>query len=405
MNDIRPPRRPTQSLVPPPRPLGVGSTPTPAPRPPTSLIDQGKLEPMLEAHELPRLAAATEVVIKKKNWKKRIAWIFGVLVLLIALAAGGAIWWYTTSLQPVSPGDKTRVRVQVIEGSSPADIGALLQEKHLIKNTLAFDIYTRLSSTRSSLRAGTYSLSPSESTEAIVTHLVAGKVDQFNITFLPGATLAENRHALIKAGYGEDEVDAALSKTYDLPLFKDKPAGSDLEGYIYGETYTFATDTSVEQILLKTFDEFDAVLQSNNLVEKFKKQGLNLYQGITLASIIQREVPNPVDQKQVAQIFLKRKGMGMPLGSDVTYQYAAKKMDVTPSPDLESPYNTRKYPGLPPGPIAVPGLTALQAVGDPASGDYLYFLSGDDDTTYYARTDAEHEANIQNHCQVKCLLP
>src|SRR5207248_2549788 len=102
----------------------------------------------------------------------------------------------------------------------------------------------------------------------------------------------------------------------------------------------------------------------------FQKQGLNLYQGITLASIIQREVPGAADQKQVAQVFLTRLGMEMPLGSDVTYQYAAKKMGVTPSPDLDSPYNTRKYPGLPPGPIASPGLTALQAVANPAAGNY-----------------------------------
>jgi UPF0755 protein len=92
----------------------------------------------------------------------------------------------------------------------------------------------------------------------------------------------------------------------------------------------------------------------------------------------------------------------MPLGSDVTYQYAAKQLGVAPTPDLDSPYNTRKNPGLPPGPIAVPGLSALEAVAAPAAGDYVYFLSGDDEVTYFARTNAEHEANIKNHCQIKC---
>jgi len=130
-----------------------------------------------------------------------------------------------------------------------------------------------------------------------------------------------------------------------------------------------------------------------------------LYQGITLASIIQREVSGTKDQSQVAQVFYSRLAQGTPLGSDVTYQYAAKKLGVTPSPSLDSPYNTRKYAGLPPGPIATPGLSALQAVATPAPGDYLYFLSGDDNVTYFARTDAEHEANIQNHCHKKCLLP
>lgn len=92
----------------------------------------------------------------------------------------------------------------------------------------------------------------------------------------------------------------------------------------------------------------------------------------------------------------------MPLGSDVTYHYAADKLGVEPSPSLESPYNTRIHKGLPPGPIATPGLSALMAVADPASGDYLYFLSGDDDKTYYAKTEQEHQANIENHCKIKC---
>jgi len=341
----------------------------------------------------------------KKGRKKLLLWIVGGILLLLVAAVAGALLWYKIQLSPVSPKDTSRMRVEITSGSSPSQIGQLLEEKHLIRNVLAFDLYTRLSETRSKLQAGTYSLSPSESTETIVNHLASGKVDNFSITFLPGATLAENRTVLIKAGYPEAEVDAALNKTYSSPLFQDKPAEADLEGYIYGETYSFDSSATVEQILTKTFDEFYAEIKKSNLIEEFKKQNLNLYQGITLASIIQREVPHATDQKQVAQIFLKRLSMGIPLGSDVTYQYAAKKLGVTPSPSLDSPYNTRKVVGLPPGPIATPGASALEAVASPAAGDYLYFLSGDDDITYYATTDAEHEANIRDHCKIKCSLP
>lgn len=95
----------------------------------------------------------------------------------------------------------------------------------------------------------------------------------------------------------------------------------------------------------------------------------------------------------------------MPLGSDVTYHYAAQILGVPATPTLDSPYNTRIYPGLPPGPIATPGLSALEAVANPASGDYLYFLSGDDGKTYYATTEQEHEANIANYCKIKCATP
>jgi UPF0755 protein len=97
--------------------------------------------------------------------------------------------------------------------------------------------------------------------------------------------------------------------------------------------------------------------------------------------------------------------IGMTLGSDVTYQYAAKKLGVAPNPGLESPYNTRIHAGLPPGPIASPGKSALLAVANPASNDYLFFLAGDDNVMHYAKTDAEHQRNIVQYCQKKCSQP
>jgi UPF0755 protein len=129
---------------------------------------------------------------------------------------------------------------------------------------------------------------------------------------------------------------------------------------------------------------------------------LTLFQAITLASIIQREDGDASSQSQLAQVFYSRMKAGMTLGSDVTYQYIADKTGVARDPNLDSPYNTRRYAGLPPGPISVPSLSALKAVASPASGNYLYFLSGDDDKIYFARTNAEHEANIAAHCKIKC---
>lgn len=93
------------------------------------------------------------------------------------------------------------------------------------------------------------------------------------------------------------------------------------------------------------------------------------------------------------------------LGSDVTYHYVADKLGVERNYLLDSPYNTRINTGLPPGPIAVPGLSALNAVADPQKTDYLFFLSGYDDVTYFGKTEADHNNNIRNHCQQKCLLP
>lgn len=395
VQSVRRPLGPVASGVPkaPVRPAGAQTLPTPQ--------SAKTNEALLEQPEQPVLLEPPK---KKRSVKKIVAWCIGIVIVALLFAAGWAVLWYDDALRPVTKDESDKIRVEIKDGSSPDQIGQLLEQKKLIRSSLAFAIYTRLSDTQSKLQAGVYTLSPTESTEDIVTHIASGKIDQFSITFLPGATLAENREGLISAGYSAEEVDAALEKTYDSPLFQDKPASADLEGYIYGETYTFAGNATVEDILTETFKEFYSKLTENDLIDGFKKHNLNLYQAITLASIIQREVPTAGDQKQVAQVFYTRLGKGMELGSDVTYQYAATKFGLERTPDLDSPYNTRKYPGLPPGPIAAPGLTALQAVAAPADGEYVYFLSGDDDKTYFARTNEEHEKNIVDHCQVKCSV-
>lgn len=339
---------------------------------------------------------------KRRRWLRPLIWTLGsmlVLALGVFLAAFG---WYQAQLAPTSDDKQVLVVVEIPSGSSPAQIGALLAEKTVIRSSLAFDIYTNLSGVRSQLQAGTYRLSPAESTPEIVDHIVSGRSDQFQITFLPGATLDEHKQVLLKAGYNASEIQNAMTATYDSPLFTGKPSNADLEGYIYGETYTFGVGATVEDILSYSFDEYYKTIQELDLVAGFQAQGLSLYEGITLASIVQREALTYDDMRQVAQVFLLRLERGIQLGSDVTYQYIADKLGVARDTNLNNPYNTRRFTGLPPGPIASPGDDALRAVADPAPGDYLYFLSGDDDVTYFAHTEQEHQANIDAHCQIKC---
>jgi UPF0755 protein len=405
MNDILPPKRtvggPSRPPVtPPPR---VASPPSvPLQNRPVAPI-QPTPPPSLSLQEEP--SQPIRPAPKKRSKKKLfVGIVIGFFVLLLGLIVG-AVVWYNTQLRPVSSGEAEKISITIPSGATAGQIGQLLEEKKLIRSSLAFTIYVRLSLEDPAFQAGTYSVTPADSTTQIIDHLISGEAEELVITFLPGATLAQNRDVLLKAGFDADEVDAALEKDYQHPLFTDKPAGTDLEGYIYGETYHFSVDVTAEQVLQQTFNQYYEEITKNNLVTAYKQRGLSLYEGITLASIIQREVSGADDQKQVAQIFFTRLDRGISLGSDVTYQYAAKKLGVAPSPDLDSPYNTRKFPGLPPGPIATPGLSALQAVASPASGEYLYFLSGDDDKTYFAYTNEEHEANVRDHCQNKCLIP
>lgn len=351
-----------------------------------------------------------------KSRRRILLWIGGAIFAVIIGVATSGIIWYNVQLAPVGSDIGQLKRITIDLDSTTSQIGKELKEQLIIRSSTAFDIYMRLSGKQSDIKAGTYRLSPAETTPQIVEHFINGSVDTFNITFFPGATLTDITDkpdskkydvttVLKDAGYMDQEIELGLKATYDSPLFAGKPPSADLEGYIYGETYNFNFGATVEEILQKTFDEFYSVIQKENLIENFKSQGLNLYQGITLASIVQREASKPEDQKQVAQVFYSRLGLGMKLGSDVTYQYIADKTGVERDTSLDSPYNTRLYAGLPPGPIATPGLSALLAVSEPAKGDYLYFLSGDDGIMYYAYTDAEHMSNIVDHCQEGCTIP
>lgn len=321
--------------------------------------------------------------------------------IIIGVVASLAIW-FNVQLTPVNKDISQLKKITIAAGSTSSQIGQELEKQAIIRSSTVFNICVKLFNKNNVLKAGTYHLSPAETTPQIIEHLSKGLVDQFSITFYPGATLTDATKVLGNAGYSDQEIAAALKKTYDSPLFIDKPSTADLEGYVYGETYNFNTGSTVEDILKTTFNEFYSQIQKYKLIEGFKSHGLNLFQGITLASIVQREDSNPKYQGQVAQVFYLRLQLGMLLGSDVTYQYIADKTGVPRDPNLDSPYNTRRFTGLPPGPIASPGLPALMAVADPATGDYLYFLAGDDKIVYFAHTLAEHEANIANHCQENC---
>ena len=325
-------------------------------------------------------------------------------IAAVAAAVIAVIGMYYQALRPVDTGDSSMQTVEIISGMTPADIADLLKESGVIRSETAFAIYTRIGGVRNQLQAGTYQLGKQQSTQAIVALLVKGPMNnEFEVTFLPGSTLADSKKALLAAGFSAAQVDEALAERYNHPLLAGRPVGADLEGYIFGETHRFVEGTPARTVLMRFFDDYYQVVEQEGLVEKYKAQGLSLYQGITLASIIQRESGGD-DKAQIAQIFLLRLKRGIQLGSDVTYQYIADKEGNPRDVNYDSPYNTRRYAGLPPGPIATPGVAALTAAANPASGDYLYFLSGDDDVTYYGRTLAEHEANIRNHCQKKCQI-
>lgn len=231
----------------------------------------------------------------------------------------------------------------------------------------------------------------------------------FEFSILPGETIFDIKKKLIEVGYSATEVDAALNKNYDFSFLKGRPEGATLEGYLYGETHEFYKDTPVEEVIETFLEGMGKVISENNLEQAYAARGLTLYEGITLASVVQKEAASE-DQPTVAQVFLSRLDAGMLLGSDVTVSYALDVVDPgrvtygnnTDALTVDSCYNTRLYGGLPCGPISNPGLSALLAVANPSDTSYLYFLTGDDGMMYYSYTEDEHIQNIYSHCQHLC---
>ncbi len=350
---------------------------------------------------LPPFQPQTPLTIKKSRRVKW--WLISVLVVVGLAVIVGAVgfFWYRAQLAPVS-NQESKVRITVAQGDGTAEVADMLQEKGVVRSSFAMQIFMRLHNLNS-IKAGSYLFSANQTTAEIVQWLNEGKIDTFKVTILPGKMLSDIKQGLVKDGFESAAIDAAFAKKYDHPLLKDKPADANLEGYIFPETYFMTADATPEDVLVRSFDEFEKHLQADGLRDKLASLGFNTHQAITLASIVSGEATGYTDRQQIAQVFERRLDIDMVLGSDVTYMYAAKVLGVEPSPILDSPYNTRIHGGLPPGAISNFNLDALKAVANPAAGTYLYFVAGDDGTVHYSYTADQHQVNISRYCQVECF--
>lgn len=235
------------------------------------------------------------------------------------------------------------------------------------------------------------------------------KAESFKFTIRPGETIFDVKNSLIEVGYSADEATEALAADYNFAFLKERPAGATLEGFLYGETHEFYQGTPAKEVIETFLGEMDKVIRENNLEAAFANQGLSLFEGITLASVVQKEAGEGA-QPTVAQVFLSRLENNIMLGSDVTVSYALDIVDPertiyganADALTVDSCYNTRLYRGLPCGPISNPGLSALLAVANPSDTSYLYFLTGDDGLMYYSYTEDEHIQNVSEHCQSLC---
>lgn len=332
--------------------------------------------------------------------RRRINWLklsLGLAVLLvIAAAVTGAIAWhsYEQNLKPVDNDTRT-YPVIIPSGSGVQSIADKLKLSGFIRSSGAFQWYVRLHHVGGKLQAGTYSLSSSQSVPQIVTMMAEGKIERSFVIIKEAQTVNQIKDEFKNVKFDPAAVDAAFDpgQYSDIAVLADKPAGASLEGYLYPDTFARDATTTPAMIVRESLEEMDSHI-TPDVKAAFAGEGLSVYQAITLASVVENEVNTPSDRAQVAQVFLSRLKQGMPFQSDITYNYAQKVGNDA--------YNTYNHAGLPPGPISNVSADSVLAVAHPAATNWLYFVTGDDGTTYFATTAQQHDQQVQQYCHKLC---
>ena len=343
-------------------------------------------------------------VISRKNreWPQVVVLL---IVVILAIGVGGALiarHVYDSELRPLSSGQHSE-SVTIPKGATLKEVASLLKKQHIVKSDWAFAQYVRNKQAEDEIKAGTYDLSPSQSVQEIVSIITEGKVATNLITILPGQRLDQIKKTFENSGFSVAAVDAAFNPNLytDHPALVDKPVGASLEGYLYPESFQKTNDTTPQDIIRESLDEMQKRL-TPDVRAAIEAKGLNIYQGIILASMVEQEANQPADRAKVAQVFLSRLNKGMKLESDVTAFYGAVAAGQPPTVGFKSSYNTYFVPKLPIGPVSNVSASSLDAVAHPASTNYLYFVAGDDGTVYYSNTQAEHDAQVTQYCHKLC---
>lgn len=327
--------------------------------------------------------------------------IIGGLVILaiivIAIVSHQSQRFFTDDV--ADPGQTKTIIIE--SGTSLSAAAHLMAEEDLV-NAFWFRVYAKLAGAET-IQPGTYEVPVGESYASILGRLHYGKETEVSVTIPEGFTLEQMGErfasvlpAVTIEAWREGAGASSPANEHPFVVAAGKPDNVDLEGYLFPDTYRFHIDSTVAEIVQKMIDTMQARYEAVATFDPADSFMLTAHEYLTLASIIEREVRSVEDMKLVADIFIKRLKIGMPLQADSTVNYVTGGTDPSISltdRDLDSPYNTYQNPGLPPGPISNPGLNALAAVFNSTSNSYYYFLTTDDGAVIYATTNAEHAAN------------
>lgn len=336
------------------------------------------------------------------------------LIIIGAIIVLGLVgwFWFSQSLNPVSDDAQTRL-FEVLPGTGNGAIGDQLVEAGLIRSNLAFYLYIRLEGLTDHLQAGEYYLSPSQSTSEIAKVIAGGVAVDNELTVVIPEGLTDDQIASLVASkfssiQGAANANVPMSKTNlltafagsdltsaDYPFLSSRPAGATLEGFLFPDTYRFFKDATPEDVRKKLLDTFDQKV-TDEIRGQATADGHTLFEVLTLASILEKELKTTNDRRLASDLFWRRLEMGMALQSDATVNYVTKKSLLQPTLDdlkVDNAYNTYLNPGLPPGPISNPGLDSIQAALNPAPNDYLYYLTDPAGKSHFAKTYSDHLSN------------
>lgn len=309
-------------------------------------------------------------------------------------------------LLPVSSGGAARETVVTIpQQASAGQVGEILEKEGLVRSSLAFRLYTRWKGLDGQIKAGQYRLSSGLSTSQIIMELVNGKTAIQTITIPEGFNTVQVADLLAAKGLVDREkfISAVAYQEFPYSFLDGLPEGERrLEGYLFPDTYYFTSSDSESEIIDTMLNRFEREMDELGYTALAGKNGISLHEAVTIASLVEREAKADEERPLIAGVIYNRLNISMPLQIDATIQYALgenKPVILYKDLEVDSPYNTYKNYGLPPGPIAMPGRASLLAAVNPAETDYLYYVAKPDGYHAFATTLAQHNINKERYQQ------
>jgi len=311
------------------------------------------------------------------------------------------IFWRQIRIPLNSSGEK--IIFEVLRGQSAKTIAENLKSAGLIDNPFVFRLYVFLALGQYALKSGEYELSPAMPVRDIADTIVIGGTNEVLVTIPEGFTLGQIEERLVAAKLVKPGEIVNYKFIANIPpLLSGKPKFTSLEGYLFPDTYRFFSaqggsasggKDSLSDIVSKMIANLDAKL-TPDLKTAIKNSSRGVYEILTMASLIEKEVKSDTDREIVSGILWKRLKAGVPLQIDATLVYiTGRQIIYEADKKINSPYNTYFYRGLPKGPIANPGLSAIRAAIYPKNSVYWYYLSAKDGKTIFSRTLEEHNYN------------